>query len=121
MAPAGPATSVRSRAAVKLVLAGGASVAVWLFLRWLASTGREIHGPDELIAAALPGAYALVGLVELLTGVRFATLSAGWDSLRGWRDRDVRRRPRARPVDGGGRLDLRSLAPPEARHQGGAS
>ncbi len=32
----------------------------------------------------IPGAVALIGLVQVVSGVPFAELSAKWDSLHGW-------------------------------------
>ncbi|NNE19419.1 MAG: hypothetical protein HKN10_13165 [Myxococcales bacterium] len=49
----------------------------------LHSVGIKVRGL-ALIPLALPGAYALVGLLELLTGSSFSELSRRWDALRGW-------------------------------------
>jgi hypothetical protein len=36
------------------------------------------------IGLLLPGAYALAGLVQFITGVPFFELARRWDSLKGW-------------------------------------
>lgn len=40
--------------------------------------------PFGMVPLALPGAYALSGLVEFVTGVSFFELAAQWDQLEGW-------------------------------------
>ncbi len=37
-----------------------------------------------MIPFALPGAYALSGLVEFVTGISFFEFAARWDELKGW-------------------------------------
>jgi uncharacterized membrane protein YagU involved in acid resistance len=37
-----------------------------------------------IITIAMPGAYALMGLVEIVTGVPFMDLSKKWNDLAGW-------------------------------------
>ena len=40
--------------------------------------------PAGLIPLGLPGAYALSGLLELITGVSFFEYARRWDDLKGW-------------------------------------
>ncbi len=40
--------------------------------------------PPGMIPFALPGAYALSGLVEFVTGISFFEFAARWDELKGW-------------------------------------
>ena len=81
--PKSPWSTVRARGALKLVSAGAlAAVAWWIVLR-LAVVGKPAHGEVALLAA-LPGAWALIGLLELSTGVPFSQMSHAWSSLRGW-------------------------------------
>lgn len=40
--------------------------------------------PYGMIPFALPGAYALAGLIELVTGVSFVEFARRWDELQGW-------------------------------------
>jgi hypothetical protein len=40
--------------------------------------------PPGMIPFALPGAYALSGLVEFITGISFLEFARRWDELKGW-------------------------------------
>jgi hypothetical protein len=40
--------------------------------------------PIGMIPFALPGAYALSGLIEFITGVTFLECARRWDDLKGW-------------------------------------
>ena len=40
--------------------------------------------PPGMILFALPGAYAVSGLIELITGVRFVEFARRWDELKAW-------------------------------------
>lgn len=40
--------------------------------------------PPGMIPFALPGAYALSGLLELATGISFLDLGRRWDEIKGW-------------------------------------
>lgn len=41
-------------------------------------------GPLKVVLLGVPGAIALIGLIELLGGIAFNDLSRRWDELRGW-------------------------------------
>jgi hypothetical protein len=51
------------------------------FMRHGLSPGRN---PFRLITPAMPGCFALVGLVELVTGVPLSKVASAWDVLAGW-------------------------------------
>ena len=38
----------------------------------------------SIILLAMPGAYALTGLIEIITGVPFMEIARKWDDLAGW-------------------------------------
>ncbi len=46
----------------------------------LATRGWHLQG----YGIGIPGAIALVGLVQLVSGVPFGKLATQWDSLKGW-------------------------------------
>lgn len=37
-----------------------------------------------IIPLAVPGAFALMGLLEIITGIPFKGMSEKWDNLKGW-------------------------------------
>ncbi len=37
-----------------------------------------------IIPLAVPGAFALMGLLEIITGIPFKEMSGKWDNLKGW-------------------------------------
>lgn len=39
---------------------------------------------QSIILLAVPGAVALIGLLEIITGLAFTDISKKWDSLAGW-------------------------------------
>jgi len=57
----------------------GAVAVVW-FGQHLGESGGKLIG----LGWAVPAAIALVGLVQLVSGVPFTELSRRWDSLAGW-------------------------------------
>ena len=52
-------------------------------ITFLAATGVAISFTKML--AVILWAYAVVGLIELLTGGKLTTLSATWDEMAGWK------------------------------------
>jgi hypothetical protein len=42
-----------------------------------------------MIPFALPGAYALSGVIEFVTGVSFLEFARRWDELKGWQHRAI--------------------------------
>jgi len=77
-------TSEMRRGAVRKISLGTAGfVLVFGAVYGLHSVGVTVRA-WALIPLALPGAYAFVGLLELLTGAPFSELSQRWDALHGW-------------------------------------
>ncbi len=37
-----------------------------------------------IIPLAVPGAFTLMGLLEIITGISFKEMSGKWDNLKGW-------------------------------------
>jgi hypothetical protein len=76
--------TVRQKGILKFVGLGPVAAVVAFGIYWVnARAGHAPHG-ELLIGLAIPGAYALVGLVEAVTGRPFREFAATWDQLRGW-------------------------------------
>ncbi len=75
--------SIRSGAAIKLGLGVLGAVVVGAALHYVRTLG---YAPTSLamIPLAIPGAFALIGLLELVTGVPFQHTAQKWDELAGW-------------------------------------
>ena len=74
--------NVRLMGLVKLL--GGALIFA-VILRYFMQHGLKAGAnPFKIIGPALPGAFALVGLVELCTGMRVTEVASGWNALAGW-------------------------------------
>ena len=76
------AKNVRLSGLLKLV-AGGivfTCIAAYFMNHGLKS-GRS---PFWIIIPAIPGAFALMGLIEVLTGLPASQVASAWDSLAGW-------------------------------------
>ena len=72
--------SVRKRGLVKLAV-GIPLAAGWFFLQ------QRIEALNEwlrLLIPGFPGVLALIGLIELVSGIPISKLSASWASLTGW-------------------------------------
>jgi len=69
------------RSGLKLLLIAGVFSVVlgYLALR-VTSEGWQVHG----YGWGIPGAFALAGLAQLVSGVPFSELSSRWDALQGW-------------------------------------
>ena len=79
-----PRRSVRSKGFLRFVIGLGAfAVGLTIPMFVLPYFGLQLT-PMGMIPFALPGAYALSGLVELITGVSFLDLARHWDDLQGW-------------------------------------
>jgi hypothetical protein len=74
---------VRGNAIAKIALGGAGAAAIAFLLYFIGTMG---HSPPSfvMITIAYPGAYALTGLLELVTNVPFDRFSARWDALAGW-------------------------------------
>ena len=76
--------AVRRKGAIKFVLFGPVAIGVGYLVYWVAATyGHSPHG-EIAIVLALPGAFALVGLLEAASGVPFHAFSVRWNQLKGW-------------------------------------
>ena len=73
---------IRKRGLKWLAIGGGLFAGNVLLLLWLSSHAHSIHFP--IVATSLPLAFALIGSVELVTGVPFQHLANNWMQLRGW-------------------------------------
>jgi hypothetical protein len=71
-----------------LKLLGGAAGFAGVFWYVLHYGAEPVGGPrlsiNTAIAAGVPGAYAIIGLIELCTGYSFTRLANAWDDLKGW-------------------------------------
>ncbi len=68
-------------------LAGGVLVyaAVWLYVFRQGGFGDSRGGTFYIIVRGAPGALALSGLLEIVTGRSFTGLAAHWDELAPWK------------------------------------
>ena len=78
------ATSTRSRGATKLLIGSLGMVVVWLLVHFVRSKGFVPSSLVAMIPLAIPGVYALIGLLEIIAGVPFIEIAATWESLAGW-------------------------------------
>jgi len=76
--------SARQRGGAKLAGSGLAFAGVFYAVLQHKSLGSSHAGPIALIAMGAPGAFALVGLFELVSGMPFTKAAEAWDSLEGW-------------------------------------
>jgi hypothetical protein len=76
--------NVRTSGLLK-VIGSGAAFALVLGTVLKNGLGDPSHGgPFKMIAMGVPGAFALAGLIELITGIEFQRLASAWDGLAGW-------------------------------------
>ncbi|NIA00288.1 hypothetical protein [Massilia sp. CCM 8734] len=76
--------NVREKAMVKLV---GGAIGFAILYATLLKNGLGDSGTGsrlKMMAVAVPGAFLLAGLIELVTGAPFQQVSTQWDSLQGW-------------------------------------
>ena len=59
--------------------------AVWLYVYRLGGFGDSRGGTFYIIVMGAPGALALSGLLEIVTGRSFTGLAADWDELAPWK------------------------------------
>jgi hypothetical protein len=73
-------TGVRAHG-IKMLFLGGLGAFIYtLIALFLNTKNYSIHG----IGWGIPGAYALAGLIQTVSGVPFTQLSDKWDDLKGW-------------------------------------
>ncbi|HET9862385.1 MAG TPA: hypothetical protein VFP37_03020 [Steroidobacteraceae bacterium] len=67
------------------VIGGGVLVVIICLTVLKGGLGDPAHGgPFKLIVLGVPGAIALAGLIELVTGTQFQKVAGAWDELAGW-------------------------------------
>jgi hypothetical protein len=71
---------VRRKGLIQATLAAAIFVALLAFARWLNSVGFD-HTPWEF---AIPGGFAIAGLIQAVTGIPFKEFSSRWDALEPW-------------------------------------
>jgi hypothetical protein len=74
--------TVRQKGLIKFVLGSAIFGAI---LGWVYRSGaQQTHHVYEPTLMALPGAFAVVGLIECVTGTPFSKYSDAWERLKGW-------------------------------------
>ena len=73
--------SARKSGLVLFAIFGSIALAICYGAYRATFAGWHIPGIEAL---AIPGAFALGGVVQAITGVRFSTISTRWSSLAGW-------------------------------------
>lgn len=73
--------SIRQQGLYKFVAFGFVSLAVFYAVYNLTQQGHHVIAVEAL---ALPGAFALAGAIQAITGVRFSDWSNRWNALAGW-------------------------------------
>jgi hypothetical protein len=73
--------SKRKIGLVQFVTFGTIALAICYGAYVATASGHHIVAVEVL---AIPGGFALAGLVQAITGVSFSTLAARWQSLAGW-------------------------------------
>lgn len=76
-------TGIRTNGTKKFLVGSLGMVVVWLFVYFIRLQG---FAPTSItmIPLALPGAYALMGILEIVAGVPFSEIGQKWDDLAGW-------------------------------------
>jgi len=67
-----------------LKLLGGALVFAAILAYFMHAGLEPGSNPFKIIGPAIPGAFALVGLVEVVTGLHVTEVASAWDALAGW-------------------------------------
>ncbi len=76
---------VRRNGFLKLVGGLVFYAAVWLYVYRQGGFGDSRGGTFYIIVMGVPGALALSGLLELITGHSFTRFAARWDQLEPWK------------------------------------
>jgi hypothetical protein len=71
---------IRKAGLKQLVTAGVVALLIGALMFLLKDHGGSVVG----IGWAIPAAFALTGLIQLVSGIPFLELSGRWDSLKGW-------------------------------------
>ena len=75
--------SVRAIGLMRFLTGTALTAAILLFFQWRASHSAQGH--VTAVLWGLPGAWAIAGLIEMITGVHIMELSARWDSMAQWK------------------------------------
>jgi hypothetical protein len=73
-------SNTRLKGLAILLLGGFGALVFTVVAASLKAKGYEIYG----VGWGIPGAYALSGLIQAVTGVPFTQISEQWDELEGW-------------------------------------
>src|SRR5262245_60489158 len=73
--------NIRLMGLLKLV---AGSLVFAAIVSYFMSHGLPTGSPFKIIGPAIPGAFALVGLVEMTVGMPITEVSSAWDELAGW-------------------------------------
>ena len=79
------AAEVRLYGLLKLVAGLLLYAAVWIYVYRQGGFGDSRGGTFYIIVMGAPGALALLGLLEVVTGRSFKGLAARWDQLEPWK------------------------------------
>jgi hypothetical protein len=71
---------IRRAGLVRMLVWGAIASTFGVFAHWLTRHGWQIVG----YGWGIPGAVALGGLVQFVSGISFIELSSKWNSLAGW-------------------------------------
>ena len=74
--------NIRSIGFVKLAV--GAVIFAGVASYFMRHGLRAGDNPFKMIIYAMPGCFALVGLVEFVSGMPISKVASGWDALAGW-------------------------------------
>jgi hypothetical protein len=72
--------AVRRSGLKQLAIAGAVAIVYGYVALQLSHGGWQVFG----YGWGVPGAFALAGLVQLVSGVPFSELSSKWNALQGW-------------------------------------
>lgn len=72
--------SVRQQGAIKILIGVPLAIGWFLFQQYLESNSEWL----KFLAPGFPGVLALIGIIELSSGIPISRVAASWDSLRGW-------------------------------------
>ena len=75
---------VRNGGTIKLLCGGLLAGLCGVLVHWVHVHWHQVPVGGGLVAVGLPGAFALTGFLELLTGHPFLSLASKWDDLAGW-------------------------------------
>lgn len=78
------ASGIRRKGLLRFVLSAAVFALGVGYVLFIGPHSHEEWDMGDLLIFAVPGGYALVGLIEMITGVPFSNLARKWDDLKGW-------------------------------------